>query len=257
MKRPEVRPTAARLLERLAVVLRPASIAASLLQAVNQAQVQQQATEAAAQSATCSAIERHHEIFASATKTLNMVADPLGQSIRDNAPSAIWSLPTNRGYLGSSVRLEPATLGLSSVKECLDDNWGHYKPKFQVIAHASIEVRMPPDRFGYEGRSHSLWFCDAQKAEEFRWYETAFMFNPLVQWQSRMTPFALAPGEDAGKALSRVATEFQVAWPFTPIEPGGEMEFVERWIRWFALAVQGQLVHPHTMPEYPVGIWRQ
>jgi serine/threonine-protein kinase len=52
--------------------------------------------------------------------------------------------------------------------------------------------------------------------------------------------------------------EFQVAWPFTPIEPGNEVDFLERWMAWFAQAAQGQLGHPSSMPERrPEGAWRR
>lgn len=257
-KSPEVRPTAANLLARLALILRPSSPGAGQLQAANQAQVQRLANEAAVQSAARSIGERRRNIVASATKAIAMVTEQLGQSIRDNAPAAIWKLAPDGGYLGSSASLGPATLSLSSVQESQDDVWGHYKPEFQVIAHATIEVRIPPDRFQYEGRSHSLWFCDAQESGVFRWYETAFMISPIIPKRGRQNPFALPPSEEAGKALSRVMTEFQVAWPFTPIEPGNEVDFLERWMTWFAQAAQGQLGNPSSMPERsPEGTWRR
>ncbi len=257
-KAADVRPTAANLLARLALIFRPTSPVASQLQAANQAQVQRIANEGAEHSAARSAAERRREIVVSATKALALVAERLGQSIRDNAPSAVWQAAQRGALLGSSVGLGPATLSLSFVEYSRDDAWGHWLPGFQVIAHSTVEVRIPPDRFQYEGRSHSLWFCDAQEPGVLRWYETAFMVSPLIPKRSRQNPFALPPGEEAGKALSSVITEFQVAWPFTPIEPGTEVEFQERWMAWFAQAAQGQLARPSSMPERrPEGSWRR
>ena len=257
-KAADVRPTAANLLARLALILRPASPAASQLQEADQAQVQRVANEGAVQSAALSAAERRREIVVSATKALALVAERLGQSIRDNASLAVWQTAQRRELLGFSVRLGSATLSLSSVEHSRDDAWGHWKPGFQVIAHATVEVRIPPDRFQYEGRSHSLWFCDAQKPGVFRWYETAFMVLPLIPKRGRWDPFALPPGEEAGKALSLNFTKFQVAWPFTQIEPGNEVEFLERWMAWFAQAAQDQLGRPSSMPERcPEGSWRR
>ena len=31
---------------------------------------------------------------------------------------------------------------------------------FELIAHAGIQVQIPPTRSDYIGRSHSLWYCD-------------------------------------------------------------------------------------------------
>ena len=45
--------------------------------------------------------------------------------------------------------------------------------------------------------------------------------------------------------------EFQLAWPFTPIDQGEEQEFVERWVENFARAATGALRHPSSMPERP------
>jgi serine/threonine-protein kinase len=262
-KAPEVRPTPANLLARLSLILRPSSPGAGQLQAANQAQIQQLAREATKQSAARSAAERRREIVASATEALAIVAERLAQSIRDNAPTAVWQTAPKRGVLGKgfigwSVRLGPATLGLSPVSESPENVWGHQRPGFQVIAHAVIDVRIPPDRFQYEGRSHSLWFCDAQESESFRWYETAFMISPLIPQRGRQDPFALPPGEEAGEALSPGLAKFQVAWPFTPIESGNDVDFLERWMAWFAQAAQGQLGHPSSMPERrPEGSWRR
>jgi serine/threonine-protein kinase len=255
LKAADARPTAANLLARLPLIFRPSSPGAGQLQAANLAQVQRLASQAAQDSAARSAEDWRREAFLSATKILAMVAERLGQSIRDNAPTAVWQNPPTGGILGSSIRLGPATLSLSSIEQSREDVWSHWKPKFQVIAHAAIGVRMPPDRFRYEGRSHSLWFCDAQESGALRWYETAFMISPLIPKGSPQDPFALPPGEEAGKALG--SGEFQVAWPFTPIEVGNDVEFLERWMDWFARAAQGQLRHPDRMPERPPGgSWR-
>jgi len=257
-KAADVRPTATNILARIALILRPSSPEAGQLQAANQAQVQRFANEAALQSAVRSAAEWRREVVASATNALAMVANRLGQSIRENAPAAVWQPAPGGGVLGSSIRLGPATLSVSSVEQSREDAWGHWKPGFQVIAHTAIDVRIPPDRFQYEGRSHSPWFCDAQESGVMRWYETAFMISPLIRRRGRQDPFALPPGEEAGQALNPALAEFQVAWPFTPIEPGNEADFLERWMAWFAQAAQGQLGHPSSMPERrPEGSWRR
>ena len=67
------------------------------------------------------------------------------------------------------------------------------------------------------------------------------MIMPLIPERARIDPFALDPGQSAYQALSPVIGEFQVAWPFAPIDQGDENNFIERWIGWFAEAAQGLL----------------
>src|SRR5262249_39442449 len=123
---------------------------------------------------------------------------------------------------------------------------------------SSINLSIPQDRYGYEGRSHSLWFCDAKEAESYQWYENAFMFHPLNRQQSRKNPFALDPGEESAKALSPGMNRFQLAWPFVVLTISDLADFNDRWAGWLADAAQGRLQHPSTMPERPSeGSWRK
>jgi len=131
-------------------------------------------------------------------------------------------------------------------------------PAFDVVAHAGLGIRFPPDPLEYEGRSHSLWYCDAAKAGRFQWFETAFMVSPLVAKRSRQNPFALDPGEEAAEAISIGLGTFDVAWPFAPLTIGDLDEFIDRWAGWFADASQGELRPPSSMPERtPKGSWRR
>jgi serine/threonine-protein kinase len=119
------------------------------------------------------------------------------------------------------------------------------------VAFAAVGITIPADRHGYTGRAHSLFYCDAQQEGAYRWYETAFMVTPVMPKRTAMDPIAFAPSENAGKALSRTLAEWQVAWPFTPIDQGEEEAFIERWLDWFGQAASGQLSHPSRMPERP------
>ncbi|MGH3265613.1 MAG: hypothetical protein ACRDNS_26875 [Trebonia sp.] len=76
--------------------------------------------------------------------------------------------------------------------------WGGWEaPAFDVVAAASVNLRVPTDRSSYEGRSHSLWFGDIQTRGEYGWFETAFMVSPMIPRQGRQDPFALDPGEES------------------------------------------------------------
>lgn len=117
---------------------------------------------------------------------------------------------------------------------------------------------MPPDHYGYEGRSHSLWYCDAQEAGRYQWFETAFMLLAFTGKMARQDPFSLDPGEEAARAVRSGIADIQVAWPFTATMAGELDEFIGRWAGWLAAAAQHQLYHPGSMPERdPKGSWRQ
>lgn len=117
---------------------------------------------------------------------------------------------------------------------------------------------MPADHYGYEGRSHSLWYCDAQEVGRYQWFETAFMLSAFTRQMARQDPFSLNTGEDAALAVGSGFNHTQVAWPFTALSAGDPNEFVSRWAGWLAEAAQGQLHRPSSMPERnPRGSWRQ
>lgn len=129
---------------------------------------------------------------------------------------------------------------------------------FDVVTHSSLSVHVPSDLYGYEGRSHSLWFCDAQQLNTYLWFETAFMINPLIPRSSPQAPFALPPGNGARSAIGPGIGEFQVAWPFTALVVGELDDFFDRWSTWFADSAVGRLRHPSSMPERQAdGSWRR
>jgi serine/threonine protein kinase len=274
MKAPEVRPLAKDFISRLGPILRPSSGGASLLQSANLAQSQEQASEMAQRSAAEDEKERRREIVKSASQFFSMTLNQLEQSILDNAPNAkIEQIQSTRiregaigrivhnlsgeGPYGLSAKLGSATLTVQPVQETDNSNWGYYKPVFQVLAHTSIGVQIPPNSYGYEGREHSLWYCDAEEEGVFHWHETAYMITPTIPKRRRQNPFSLVPAEDSGKALSRTMAEYQVAWPFMKIEIGNEHEFLDRWMNWFAQGAMNQLSQPSTMPERNTYGWRQ
>jgi serine/threonine-protein kinase len=127
---------------------------------------------------------------------------------------------------------------------------------FDVVAQAAIAVEQPANRFGYSGRSHSLWYGDVQNSNHFQWFEVAFMTSPLIASSRPFEPYALDPSAAVG-AISPGLTTEQTAWPFTPLVPDALIEFIDRWAGWLAKAAQHQLEIPSSMPERnPHGSWR-
>jgi len=246
-KPPQARPTPANILARLYKSQQPSSPAAAQLQAVNQMIVGKQAQAGAIASAQKSTEEQRRELFNTARQSLEVILESLIEQTLDAAPSAIVTRSPDLIVQLGDGRLS-VDLTQPAPPKCLAAFGG--PPAFDVIAHATIAVHQPRDRYHYEGRSHSLWFCDAYDKGVYRWFETAFMIMPLIPLTSTVNPFALSPtNEEAAEAFSPTMAERQVAWEPLPFDQGDEEQFIERWLGWFAQAAQGTLRNPPSMPE--------
>ncbi len=256
-KTPESRPSAATFLARVERVSRPAtSPGLARLQEANRAAVGRQSETARRRSEERTAAERLAALAEAASTRFARIAEALLEAVSLSAPAASVAPDKNGGW---RIRLGQSELELDPPTPTLASPWGSWEvPAFTVVAHSAIGVRIPPDRHEYEGRSHSLWYCDAQDPNHFQWFETSFMISPMIPKQGRQDPFALNPGESAAKALWTGMSEFQAAWPFEPLVIGDLDTFIDRWATWFAQAAEGQLRHPSSMPERQAeGTWRR
>jgi hypothetical protein len=249
------RPTAANILARLRGSGRPASPALERLQEVQKAVVERQGDEDARISAQKSKEEVRRELFQAAKQSFDSIIEALRQRVLEAAPATQVSASNGRLV----VQLGDGALVIDPVQaapaECLAAF--DYEPPFDVIAYTAIAARKPRDRYGYEGRAHSLWFCDAHDEGVYRWYELAFMVFPTVGERFTLDPFALSPTDEyAGRALTPVMDVRQIAWQPIPFDQGDEEQFIERWLGWFAAAADGSLSHPPTMPENSGGRYR-
>lgn len=251
------RPTPANILTRLQACQRPASPAAGKLQEVNKAIVEKKGEQQALASAKRSKEEARSELAKSAWESLRVLCEALRARISEAAPSTIFSASN---ALGCTIKLGEGTLSIDSLQLAPDGCLSayDYPPPFDIIAYTAIAAHKPRDRYGYEGRSHSLWFCDAHDEGVYRWYELAFMVQPLISQRFTLDPFALAPTDkDAAGAFTPVMTIRQVAWQPLPCDQGNEEQFIERWLNWFASAADGSLRHPSQMPEQSGGKYRR
>jgi serine/threonine-protein kinase len=251
------RPGPENLLARLRSAERaPASAGRARLQQANMQEVALQGESVRRESAGRSEAEKRQDLFRDALASFRQIGDQLKTAITEDAPAAIIQTERDGGW---AVRIGQARLALTGATAAPTSPWGGWAPPaFDMIAYSSISVRLPANRTGYEGRAHSLWFCDAREAGRYGWFETAFMFMPLVNRSSPLAPFSLDVGKGAAQALWNGIAEYQLAWPFTPLSVGDLSQFVDRWIGWFADAAQGRLQHPSTMPERQAeGSWRR
>ena len=250
-KSPGARPRPENLLTRLKDSFKPTSPAGSRLQQANALAVERQAEASRQRSAAQSEAERRYALYTDAELALQNTLAMLDRRIKDDAPSVDASPSTslNRWELNAGSMWLDLLKGVELGRD--------QSLPFEVIAHTSISVRGPTERSEYLGRSHSLWYCDAQEQGVFRWYETAF--KETFRGGGPFDPFAMPPeSSDASFALSPTMHTHQIAWPFMPIDQGDEEGFIERWIGWFVDAAQGQLSSNSRMSEPdPHGSWRR
>ena len=202
--------------------------------------------------------DRRGELYTVAEQVLDGVLTLVDREIKDNAPSIQIPPGISRAPHGPSFKrweLNDAAIWVDFPKAT--EAGRDQDLPFEVIACTTINVRGPSNHRNYLGRSHSLWYCDAQKQGAFRWYETAFM-EPF-RAGGLVAPFAMPPdSRDVSLALSPTMHTHQAAWPFMAIDQGDEEAFIERWMKWFAQAAQGQLRYPRQLPELnPTGSWRR
>ena len=235
------RPTATNLANRLKEDSNPSSGAARRLQEVNSTVVRAREETLRKEVIAQAKEEEKLELFTAANHSLVEIASKLNQEVKRNASAAIspspghsWSWTLGQTQLSIDLPQEA-----SSQQESI-----LYRANFSVIAYARIRLTVNTPNSAYKGRSHSLWYCDAQEAGVFRWYETAFITSGLSKAPRTTEPFDLPPDRDAFLAHSNVMHTINVAWPFVAIDQGDEAEFFDRWIGWFADGVQGQLRRP-------------
>ena len=200
--------------------------------------------------------EVRSELFVSGLRIFGDISSNVREEISSFAPAAAVKLTSDYSW---SIHLDSAELTISPPAEVEADWASEAAVPFDVVAAADIEVKGFIRRHDYEGRSHSLWFCDATHEGRFEWYEVAFMASPLVKpntFQYRMSPYALSPRSAAREALRGGMGSEQLAWPFTPLVPGDLDDFIGRWAGLLAEGVGGPLSRPQHMPERDVGSWR-
>lgn len=127
---------------------------------------------------------------------------------------------------------------------------------FDVIAIFSITIEQDKDQMNWNGRQHSLWFCDAEEEGLYDWYETAF--HQLRGQRPRIEPYALSPMDrDAQLSFSATVHNVQVARKLLRVSDEKADEFVNRWLEYTAQAAEGGLSFPMILPEGERAVWRQ
>ena len=200
-KAPGARPSPANLLARLKRAQQQRSGGLGRLGEVHLGEVAKQSESERLESAARSAAEQRADLFRGASALLDRLYDDLSEAILEAAPSAGKGKTGKRN--GVTISLGAAQLQLVPIAKTPLSPWEWDAPAFDVIADASIILRIPRDRYNFEGRSHSLWYCDAFEAGRYEWIETAFMVSPMVSRMTFIRPFMADPGIEAAKPLER------------------------------------------------------
>lgn len=255
-KVPAGRPTAANLTIRLKRISQPDNPAVAALREAHAAATRQAAEAAAAAEIARSATQVRDSLYEVARARLDGLTQELLDVIEDGAPSAV----IRRKQSGEvSVTLSHATL---TIGECRQHGGGWSREHgavspIDVIAYTSMSLRNASPSYGYSGREHSLWFCDARSTNDYGWYETAFM--ELFAGPSTVAPASASPfSSEAAEAIGPWMGGYQVAWPFTRLDIGAADDWITRWSTWFSQAALGALHRPGTMPERSIeNAWRR
>lgn len=256
-KAPAARPTPASLLKRLQRI-GATDIAPGLavLQEANNAESGRRFERERMRSMALSDEEANASLFRAAEEGFTRITDVVREALIAAAPAAQEGLGTDASW---SLELADARISLDAVSPVVSNPWRPAKPPaFGVVAHARIHLIGVSTLGEVVARSHSLWYGDAQQAQVYEWFETAFAYKPELRPRTPEVVFALPPGEESGVVLSGRHRYFQLAWPFTPLRPEDLDDFVNRWAEWFGMAAQGGLVPPDVLAQRdPAGSYRQ
>jgi serine/threonine protein kinase len=257
IKAPEARPSPASLLVRIEKPKAAGSPGLARLQEASRSQISREAEGARLASEKGTEEQRRADLYEAARDSLRGIADGVVDAIESASEMSIArQLPDG----AQSLKLGPAELRILASRLCsaVPTGTGRRIP-FDVVASSALGIHIPQDRYGYEGRSHSLWFCDAQRLGEYAWFETAFTIMALAAKETNRAPFDLAAdAPEAREAVGPGVGLYQVAWPFTRIDSETLDEFISRWAGWLADGSQGLLHRPTTLPEQSAdGSWRR
>jgi serine/threonine-protein kinase len=253
-KSPSARPSPANLRARLDGVTQPlTSTGLARLSEVNKIEVQRLAQTASREAAAMTAAERRQQLVRDATRAYNQISDALFSSLIEMVSSAKAQRdPDVRNW---RIAFGPARLEMSAVA-APSAGW-NAAGVFDLVSVGQVTLRIPTDRYGYGGRSHSLWFADAQAETEYCWFETGFTLMAMMATLPEIDPFELSGDKDAELALRPGVHTHQVAWPFTPLRLGELDDFVGHWAGWLADAAEGRLQRTSADTAQAVGSWRR
>ena len=197
-KAPGARPGPANVLARLnRLQMTPNSAGLSRLQEAHRVEVERRAEAAKHESKARTEAERRTALVGAARSGFSRISRRLVDSIVNGAPSATVKRDRDDAW---TITLGSGQLSLGACQPTEVDPWKWQPPAFEVLAHAALSLAIPPDPYGYGGRSHSLWFGDAQEPGLYGWYETAYMISPGIAAPSSSRSLRSRPRREGGQS---------------------------------------------------------
>jgi serine/threonine-protein kinase len=148
-------------------------------------------------------------------------------------------------------RLEASLAGVGGHRRQSGAPAGLFREsKWDVITAEEIVVHQQQPEYPW---SASLWYCRMPNTTEYRWYEASY-------WSLGRTPspapFSLSRSpRDADLAAAPIMHLYQLAFGPVAIDDENEGDFIERWATVFAVAAQGKLGYPRSLPLHET-FWR-
>ena len=205
-----------------------------------------------------------------ATEALESLLHPIRGSILDHCPSVRFMQEADTRI----AKVGPGALLWTWAVPTGPDAWScepDVRPAFDIAAHAEIGVKVLSDEDGVagaghqagdRGRIHSLWYCDAFEAGRFEWAELGFVVTKedgSMFPGEGIAPSARAPGPRVAAALAARGGTLRLGYPFITLSgEDARIEFIERWLSWFADAALGEFRRGMLAPIDPeLGDWRR
>jgi len=178
---------------------------------------------------------------------LKNIIENLFKTIQDNTQTVIIENGSSINLRTvSSIRLGKANLIVHYLIELgLADENKFTKSGWDVLAGATISVsqELPENRWGA-----SLWYMRRHPNNDYRWHEVPYMTTPIMREHIKYEPFEIKNVSDADKAVAPGYGPYQFAHSPEPIDDENKDEFIERWLKRFIQAYQGQLQRPLYLP---------
>lgn len=230
------RPTPQNLLARLESAGQDASQAgASALADAHQVVVESKAAEQKAQEEARTEQQRRELLMEAALDLFGQISGELVESIQDAAPVAVIR---SQGAGPASIELGLAKLSVARVE------WSEQSASpFDVIAYSSITLTNTQRL----SRSHSLYYCDFEEENAYRWYELAFC-GGFSGADFENEPRALKPDRGLA-ALDGGYGMAQLGRRIVRLELGSLQQFVDEWGQRFGLAAVGKFPRVSQLPE--------
>jgi eukaryotic-like serine/threonine-protein kinase len=249
LKEASARPTVANVLHRLGRLGEPLPRGLAQLHEANAQQIARVNAEQVARSFQEEEERRRAGLFQAACGVLAGITREIEEKIRE-----ITSLATIDTKDGLRVGFGQAQLAVAPMKRSFALDLGLCPKGLDVVCCSSISVmyvHSPSQAAGtWQGRTHSLWYCDMLSKGTYRLVELAFMNGSSVPQIPLVEPFGLDPSDrHAAEALGPVSGICYVAWQPEAVDQGEDGEFVDRWLGWLAEGCNGTLRRPTLLPE--------